>query len=186
MSCGAEDADGAARKFVALLTARALTVAAAESLTGGAVAAALVAVPGVSAVFQGGVVAYQNNLKVALLGVPAELLERRGSVDPQVAAAMARGVQRLTGARLAIATTGAAGPQAHECKPVGTVYIAVLLDQQLTIAARRFCGDRAQVRSAVVTAAVSLAAESIRRTDAGRVDAQHVLRSGLGTKAGTE
>ena len=86
-----------ARQIVELLTARAETVAVAESLTGGLVVAALTSVPGASIVLRGGVVAYATDLKAALLGVPAALLARNGPVDPEVAAAMASGVrERVT------------------------------------------------------------------------------------------
>ena len=79
------------REIIELLVARGQTLAVAESLTGGLVAAALTAVPGSSAAFRGGVVSYATDLKAALLGVPSDLLDRHGAVHPEVASAMARG-----------------------------------------------------------------------------------------------
>ena len=102
-----------------------LTIATAESLTAGSLAARLADVPGASAVLLGGVVAYCNEVKHHLLAVDAELLESRGAVDPAVAAAMARGAAAATGADIGIATTGVAGPAPHEGKDVGTVYLGL-------------------------------------------------------------
>ena len=88
-------------------------------------AAALTAIPGASAAFRGGVVAYATDLKAALLGVPAALLDRHGAVHPEVARAMADGVRSRLGATVGAATTGVAGPDPQDGQPVGTVYIAV-------------------------------------------------------------
>lgn len=99
-----------AAQIIGLLAARGQTAAVAESLTGGLLAAAFTSVPGASAVFRGGVVAYASDLKAAILGVPADLLERRGAVDPEVAAEMAAGVRSRLAATVGAATTGVAGP----------------------------------------------------------------------------
>ena len=99
--------DAPAGLVVALLAERGHTVAVAESLTGGLLAASLVAVPGASAVFRGGIVAYATDLKSALLDVPAALLERHGAVHADVAGAMADGVRRRLSATFGVATTGA-------------------------------------------------------------------------------
>ncbi len=114
-----------AAEAIKLLTEEGQTVAVAESLTGGLVAAALTSVPGASVVVRGGVVAYATELKAALLDVPAELLARHGAVHPDVAAAMAIGVRRRLGATYGAATTGVAGPGPAEGKPQGTVFVAV-------------------------------------------------------------
>jgi nicotinamide-nucleotide amidase len=114
-----------AAQIIGLLAARGQTVAVAESLTGGLLAAALTSVPGASAVFRGGVVAYATDLKATILGVPPDLLERHGAVDPEVAAEMATGVRSRLAATIGAATTGVAGPEPSDGKPVGTVYIAV-------------------------------------------------------------
>jgi nicotinamide-nucleotide amidase len=108
-----------------LLIARGQTVAVAESLTGGLVAAALTSVPGSSAAFRGGVVAYATELKTALLGVPADLLARHGPVHEAVAAAMASGVRASLGATFGLATTGVAGPGPADGHQAGTVFVAV-------------------------------------------------------------
>ena len=115
----------AAAEIIARLTARGQTAAVAESLTGGLLAAALTAVPGASAAFRGGVVAYATEVKATMLGVPRDLLERHGAVHPDVAVAMAAGVRRRMAATIGAATTGVAGPDPADGQPVGTVYIAV-------------------------------------------------------------
>ncbi|WP_337589575.1 CinA family protein [Arthrobacter sp. ERGS1:01] len=111
--------------LVADAVASGLSVSTAESLTGGMLAATIVDVPGASGMLFGGVVAYQNEVKVRALGVSAELLEERGAVDADVACAMALGACRLTGARVGLSTTGVAGPEPHQGKPVGQVYIGL-------------------------------------------------------------
>lgn len=139
-----------------------LTVATAESLTGGMVAATLVQVPGASGMLQGGVIAYQNEVKVRLLGVSAELLETNGAVDPQVACAMALGACSATGARVGISTTGVAGPEPHQGKNVGYVYIAVALDGEVQSYEYHFGGDREMIRVQAVQEAISLLEQVIR------------------------
>jgi nicotinamide-nucleotide amidase len=108
-----------------LLAERGATVAVAESLTGGLLGAALTAMPGSSATFAGGVIAYATTLKHALLGVPEDLLAAHGAVHPDVAAAMARGVRERLGATYGLAVTGVAGPEPQDGHPVGTVHVAV-------------------------------------------------------------
>src|SRR5580704_15070255 len=103
------------------------TVATAESLTGGLVAAALTDVPGSSNAFRGGVVAYATELKAQLLGVDPGLLERHGPVYAPVAVAMADGVRNRLGATIGVATTGVAGPGPQDGQPAGTVHVAVSL-----------------------------------------------------------
>jgi nicotinamide-nucleotide amidase len=114
-----------AAHVLSLLVRQGATVAVAESLTGGLIGAALTTPSGASAVFRGGVIAYATELKATLLNVPADLLEREGAVHPEVAAAMAGGVRKLTGADYGLAVTGVAGPDPQDGKPVGTVYIAL-------------------------------------------------------------
>ncbi|GAA0364899.1 CinA family nicotinamide mononucleotide deamidase-related protein [Actinoallomurus spadix] len=108
-----------------LLAARNATVAVAESLTGGLLGAELTGMPGSSATFLGGVVAYATPLKHSLLGVPADLLAAHGAIHPDVAAAMATGVRERLGASYGLAVTGVAGPDPQDGQPVGTVHIGV-------------------------------------------------------------
>lgn len=110
---------------VAALAGRGETLACAESLTGGLLTAAVVGVPGASAVFRGGIVAYATDLKATLLGVDPVLLAERGPVDPDVAAQMADGTRTRLGATWGVSTTGVAGPQPQGGQPVGRVYLAV-------------------------------------------------------------
>nr|WP_203643699.1 CinA family protein [Streptomyces sp. SID14478] len=109
-----------------LLTGRGETLAVAESLTGGLVAAELVAVPGASKAFRGSVTAYATELKHRLLAVDAGLLAAHGPVHPEVALQMAAGVRDALGADWGIATTGVAGPEPQDGQPVGTVYVAAV------------------------------------------------------------
>jgi nicotinamide-nucleotide amidase len=143
-------------EIIGLLAARGGTLAVAESLTGGLLAAALTSVPGASAVFRGGVVAYATDLKAALLGVPSGLLERHGAVHPSVAEAMAEGARRRLGAAVGAATTGVAGPDPSDGQPVGSVYIAVSSADGTTHRHLALSGDRQQIRQATVEASLSL------------------------------
>lgn len=103
-----------------------LTVATAESCTGGLVAHLITEVPGSSAYLRGGIVAYADDVKRSALGVPREVLAAHGAVSAQVALAMAEGVRRVLGTDLGVAVTGVAGPDGgSEAKPVGLVYVAV-------------------------------------------------------------
>lgn len=114
------------RQLAAALLARYLTLATAESCTGGLIGGTLTAVPGSSAWYLGGVVAYDNRIKTALLGVPPDTLAHHGAVSPQTARAMAQGILDRTGADLAVSVTGIAGPTGGTPKkPVGLVYIGL-------------------------------------------------------------
>ena len=114
-----------AHQLAQYLTERNLTVAAAESCTGGLLAGALTSLPGSSQWFQAGLVTYQLDAKTRLLGVPADLLAQRGAVNENVARLMAQGALTASGADLAIATTGLAGPEGDgTAVPVGTLWIA--------------------------------------------------------------
>jgi len=141
---------------IALLTARGETVAAAESLTGGLVAAALTSVPGASAAFRGGVIAYAPDLKASVLGVPAGLLSAHGAVHPQVAAAMAEGARTRLGATFGVATTGVAGPDPADGQPVGRVYIAAASAAGSAVSELVLTGSRSRIREATVQAVLSL------------------------------
>ena len=142
---------GLATHVLDLLVARAGTLAVAESLTGGMVAAEITAAPGASRAFRGSVTAYATDLKRELLGVDAALLAERGAVDSEVARQMAVGVRRVCGADVGIATTGVAGPDEQDGKPVGTVFVAVVgPDQDLAVVVpARLEGDLARALDAL-------------------------------------
>lgn len=151
----ASGADPVAAAVVTALMARGETVAVAESLTGGLVAAALTSVPGASAVVRGGVVSYATDLKASLLGVPEGLLAARGPVDAGVAQAMAVGVRRLCAATYGLATTGVAGPDPQDGVAVGTVFVAVAGPEgEPAVEPLMLPGDRWEVRAATVAAAL--------------------------------
>jgi nicotinamide-nucleotide amidase len=149
-------ADEAAAKAIALLAERGLTLATAESLTGGLVAAALTSVPGASAVLRGGIVAYAADVKAALLSVPRDLLDRVGTVHAEVALAMASGVRDRLGASVGIGTTGVAGPEPVDGHPVGTVHIAVSSAARGCHRELRLSGDRQRIRHDTVSQALDL------------------------------
>jgi len=111
--------------LVSALGEQGQTVAMAESLTGGLLTAALVEVPGASAVLRGGVVAYATRLKAQVLGVDQNLLDEHGAVHAEVAIQMAQGVREVLGADWGVSTTGVAGPGAQDGIPAGTVFIGI-------------------------------------------------------------
>jgi nicotinamide-nucleotide amidase len=146
------------------LARRGLTIAAAESCTGGLIGHELTQVPGSSAYFKGAVVAYDDAVKTRLLGVDAELIAARGAVSEEVARAMAVGARRALGADIAVATTGIAGPAggtAH--KPVGLVHFAVSTARGETHLERRFQGqDRSGIKRVSAWTAMRLALDASR------------------------
>jgi nicotinamide-nucleotide amidase len=150
---------------IELLISAGHTVAVAESLTGGLVAAALTSVPGSSAAMRGGIVAYATELKTELLGVPAELLARRGPVHPDVAAAMAAGVRQRLAATYGVATTGVAGPGPADGHAQGTVYIAVDGPAGVAEVGLRLPGGRQEVREETVRSVLSLLVSALREDD---------------------
>jgi nicotinamide-nucleotide amidase len=154
----------AARGLLAALEARRMTLATAESCTGGLIAAALTAIPGSSAVVTRGYVTYSNEAKHEMLGVPDGLFGAVGAVSEEVARAMAEGALRVSGAGMALSCTGIAGPGgATAGKPVGLVYIGCATRAGPAIVGRHvFPGDRAAVRAATVAAAFALAAGVLR------------------------
>jgi nicotinamide-nucleotide amidase len=141
----------------AILKARQITVAVAESCTGGLLAERLTDVPGSSAYFRGGVVSYSNDLKAAWLDVPAELIEAKGAVSTEVALAMAEGVRRSSGASLGLSITGIAGPGGGTpSKPVGTVHIGLADETGARERGFRFPGDRDRIRHQASQAALDM------------------------------
>lgn len=149
-----------AADVVAAATAAGLTIGTAESLTGGLVSAAITAIPGASACHRGAVVSYATEVKAQVLGVPAALLAERGAVDPEVALAMATGAARVLSCDLAVATTGVAGPEPADGKPVGCVFVAV--NSPPTVERLDLRGDRASIREQSVSAALALLLAAVR------------------------
>lgn len=161
-----------AARLVPLLAESGLTIATAESLTGGLVAAALTSVPGSSAVVLGGVVSYAIALKHDILGVPRALLDEQGAVAADTALAMADGARRVSGADVGVATTGVAGPGPTEGRPVGTVFVAVSVgsprvggrESRRQVRALTLHGSRAQIRALTVENALDLVLEVVSGT----------------------
>ena len=146
----------ASSDLVAQLATRGLTIAVAESLTGGLLVAELVAVPGASAVVVGGVVAYSTPIKHSVLGVDAALLAAEGPVHPLVAEQMALGVRTALAvdgrpADIGISTTGVAGPGPQDGRPAGTVYLGFAIGDRVWSVRLHLDGDRQAIRSAVVS-----------------------------------
>ncbi|MEV6298747.1 CinA family protein [Actinoplanes sp. NPDC051861] len=156
----------AAAAAVHVLVDRHETLATAESLTGGLVAATIVDIPGVSAVYRGGLVVYATELKASLAGVPMKLLEERGPVDRDVAAALASGARERCGADWGLSTTGVAGPEPQDGKPVGLVYVAVAGPTGVEVRELRLTGGRAAIRTESVTAVLQLLADALRAAPA--------------------
>lgn len=148
---------GLAGQVITLLRERRLSVAVAESLTGGLLGAALTAIPGASVVFRGGITAYATDIKSALLGVSPAFLAEHGAVHPDVAAAMADGARARLGAAVGMATTGVAGPDPQDGKAPGTVHIAVSSERFRVVRSLSLAGDRDQVRRQTVEQCLSLA-----------------------------
>jgi nicotinamide-nucleotide amidase len=131
---------------VRLLQEKGQTVATAESVTAGLVAHLLGHVPGVSHWLRGGIVAYTNAMKTALLGVPADLLQRHGAVSAEVAEAMAIGSRERFDTDLAVSTTGLAGPEGDSSgKPVGTVFVGVATKDGVTSHGFSWGGTRTEI-----------------------------------------
>jgi len=144
---------------VTLLRERRQSLAAAESLTGGLLAATIVDVPGASAVFRGALVVYATDLKRDLAGVPGPLLAERGPVDPDVALALADGARRVCRADWGVATTGVAGPEPQNGIPVGTLYVACRGPAGGEVRGLTLDGDRPCIRAGAVAAALAMLEE---------------------------
>jgi nicotinamide-nucleotide amidase len=152
-----------ARSLLALMDTKGMSLATAESCTGGLIAAALTAIAGSSSVVMAGFVTYSNDAKQRMVGVRAESLAQYGAVSAEVAREMAEGARDRAGVSLALSCTGIAGPGgATPGKPVGLVFIGCAREGAVTLVERHvFPGDRAAVRAATVAAALDLAARSV-------------------------
>lgn len=147
-----------------LLRHRDLTVAVAESLTGGALGGEITATAGASDIFTGGLIVYSYDAKERLAGVPRDVLERHGAVSAETAAALASGVAERLSADLGLATTGVAGPAEQEGKPVGTIFVAASLRGSTEVRKVTGYGDRTNVRMLAVTAALDLGRRVVLRS----------------------
>ena len=130
-----------------MLVSKKLTIATAESCTGGMVASKLINYPGISSVFMEGAVTYSNEAKINRLGVKAETLDKYGAVSSEVAAEMAQGIAKTSGTNIGLSTTGIAGPQGgSEEKPVGLVYVGLCINGEVKTKELRLSGDRQRIR----------------------------------------
>ena len=144
-----------ASTLVATLQVRGQTLATSESMTGGLLATLVTGVPGASAVFLGGVVSYATAVKQDLLKVPDDVVQNDGVVSARCAEAMASGVRDLIGTTYALSTTGVAGPETQEGKPVGTVYVGLAGPEGTRSVPLSLDGDRAEIRELTCAAAIS-------------------------------
>ena len=138
-----------------------LTLAVAESCTGGLIVSELVEYPGISAVLLEGCVTYSNEAKMRRLGVKAETLAKYGAVSEETAREMAEGIAKTSGAAIGLATTGVAGPESSEGKPVGLVYIALSYHGKTQVKQCRFVGKRNKIRERAAYAALNLLRKEI-------------------------
>lgn len=153
-----------ARTIIERSTAKRLTLATAESCTGGLIMACLTDIPGSSAVVDRGFITYSNQAKQELLGVPADMLAAHGAVSAEVATAMAMGARARAGVDLAIAVTGIAGPGGGTAeKPVGLVYLALATGDSVHASRKIFPGDRQAVRQATLDRAFVMIEEALDR-----------------------
>lgn len=149
--------DALAAKVIAVLREKNLSLATAESCTGGGVGKVLTSVPGSSAVYLGGVISYANCIKEQLLQVDCDTLRDHGAVSPQTARQMALGVRTLMHADISVSITGIAGPASDDTqKPVGLVYVGIAAEQGCTVKENHFCGDREAVREQSISAALQM------------------------------
>ncbi len=153
-----------AERLQGVCLGRSLTVATAESCTGGLVAHVLTEIAGSSGYYQGGVVSYSDDLKEGLLGVPRDVLVAHGAVSAQVARAMAVGARERLGVSLAVAVTGVAGPGGgSDAKPVGLTYVAAADGDGVEVRRFHWPGDRAANKWASAEAALELLLERAQR-----------------------
>jgi nicotinamide-nucleotide amidase len=152
---GGASRDPDAAQALQLLRAAGATLATVESLTGGRLAAVVTAVPGASAAYLGGFVTYATALKETLVGVPHDLVEQYGVVSAECARAMATGCRDATGATYALATTGVAGPDSQEDKPVGTVFVGIAGPAGVSAVTMELVGDRHQIQDRACREALS-------------------------------
>lgn len=149
------------------LLARGLTVAVAESLTGGLLSAALTETAGASSTFRGGLVVYATDLKARLAEVPQPLLDAQGAVSADVAASLARGARERLSADLGIGITGVAGPEPVGQHVPGTVFVAVTGKGRSEVSRTELVGSRSEIRQAAVALALAALAEFLSGANSG-------------------
>jgi len=144
-----------------VMRGKGLTLAAAESCTGGMLGSMITSLPGASAFFKASVVAYSAEIKLGVLGVSAKTIESHGMVSEECAAEMARGVEKLTKADVAVAITGAAGPEPCGGREPGIAYIAVSSGKGVVSRGFKFTGDRESVKKQAAEKALHLVYETV-------------------------
>ena len=170
MEAVASEVTDLARNLGALLLQRRWRLSVAESCTAGMVAAAITSVPGSSAYFTGGVIAYSNEIKQRVLGVPGKLLREKGAVSAETAAAMARGVARLCATECGIGVSGIAGPDGGtKEKPVGLVFIGIYTREQAQSFEFNFAGDREKIRTEATKAGLGKMMEGLESWRVGKL-----------------
>ena len=164
-----------AAEVISRLRDEGATLATAESISAGRLAARITDVPGSSAVYAGGVVSYATPVKVEVLGVPEDVVAAHGVVSGECARAMAEGVRALLRTSYGVSTTGVAGPDTQEGKPVGKVFIAVAGAGRTEVAELDLSGDRAEIQRATVDGALSALLGRINQEGGRRpvVDPEH-------------
>jgi len=165
--CGEEDARAAApiaKRLGGVLTQRGLTIAVAESCTGGFICHRITNVPGASNYFLMGIVAYSNDAKEEQLGVQRVLLEKSGAVSRDVALAMARGIRDRARSDVGVGVTGIAGPEGGTPeKPVGLVFIAAVTGTHERVERNIFAGDRVAIKQQTADAALTLVLDVVQK-----------------------
>jgi nicotinamide-nucleotide amidase len=151
-----------AAKVIDLLRERRQTISCAESITGGALTAALVSVSGASDVLLGSIVAYSKEIKISQLGLSAELIDDKGLVSKEVAIAMAKGARQRFGSSWAISSTGSAGPTALDGSSPGEIWIAILGPDRQESVKLSLNGARQEVISGAVESALTLLERILR------------------------
>ena len=160
-----------------LLLTSGLTIAVAESCTGGLLGGALTDVSGSSAYMLGGVIAYNDSVKRRLLSVPAELILEHGAVSEACAIAMARGVVELMGADRGVSVTGISGPLGGTAtKPVGTTFIALSAAAGLRVERFLWDGSRAENRARSVDTALAIVADYLANRNIGSIEKRHLAK----------
>jgi len=156
------------KKMSNIFNKKGWTLTVAESCTGGLLGDVITNLPGSSEYFQGGVIAYSNQVKINLLKVSAELLKKNGAVSPEVALSMARGVRKLLGSSVGVAITGIAGPDGgSEEKPVGLIYISVLTPELEVVKRFHFAGNRREIKTQSAETAIKLLISLLKETSSG-------------------